>query len=81
MTPSGGWGNGAPTTLADLAMLRRAINDDWPVPPDVKRAIIEELGNDIESPRLRRVLSVARSFIAMDRATIRYLEEAIRAVG
>jgi len=67
----GGWGNGLPTTLADLVMLRRAINEDWPVPANVRHAIVDELGGDIETSEVRRALSVFRSFLVMESANIR----------
>lgn len=67
----GGWGDGVPTALADLVMLRRAINEDWPVPVSVRQAIIDELGTEIESSESRRVLSVVRSFLTMESANIR----------
>jgi len=67
----GGWGQGLRNTLCDLVLLRRAINEDWPVPCDVRRAIVGELECDIESPDVRRRLSAARSFLAMEGANIR----------
>ena len=67
----GGWGAGAPTSLSDLVLLRRAINEDWPIPDNVRRAIVGELEDEIESPDVRRLLSVARSFLAMDSSNIR----------
>lgn len=66
-----GWGQGAPTSLSDLVLLRRAINENWPVPYNVRLAIVGELEAEIESPDVRRVLSVARSFLAMEGANIR----------
>jgi hypothetical protein len=66
----GGWGAGYPTSLSDLVLLRKAINEGWPVPFQVRLAIVSELGGEIKSPDVRRALSVARSFLAMDRANI-----------
>ncbi len=60
-----------PTTLSDLVLLRRAINEDWPVPTNVRRAIVGELVAEIESLNVRRSLSVVRSFLAMEGANIR----------
>ena len=67
------WGVGGdvPTTLADLVMLRRAINEDWPVSSRVRQVIIDELTAEIDTPDVRRSLSVARSFLAMGSANIR----------
>jgi hypothetical protein len=67
----GGWGQGLPTTLSDLVWLRRAINEDWPVAADVRQAIVGELEAEINSPDVRRLISVARSFLAMEDANIR----------
>jgi len=68
--PQRPWG-GLPTTLADLVMLRRAINEDWPVPDKMRQAIVSELGDEIDSLEVRRALSVARLFLAMSSANIR----------
>ena len=67
----GGWGQGLPTSLADLVLLRRAINENWPVPENVRRAIIGELESEIGHSDGRRSLSIARSFIDMEGANIR----------
>lgn len=67
----GGWGQGLPTTLSDLVLLRRAINEDWPVPANVQRAIVGELETEINSPDVRRSISVVRTFLAMQDANIR----------
>ena len=65
----GGWGNGLPTSLSDLVLLRRAINDGWPVPAMVRAAIMSELENEIQSTDRRRMLSVAKTLLVMERAT------------
>ncbi len=67
----GGQGGGIPTSRADLVLLRQAINEDWPVPDKVRQVIVRELGDEIESSEVRWVLSVARSFLAMESANIR----------
>jgi hypothetical protein len=67
----GGWGQGVPTSLSDLVLLRRAVNEGWPVPDDVRQAIVGELATDLASSEVRRVLSIARVFLAMDRADLR----------
>ena len=60
-----------PTSLTDLALLRRAINEDWPVPDNVRRAIVGELVDETESSDGRRKLSVVLSFLAMHGANVR----------
>ena len=67
----GGWGGGVPTKLADLVLLRQAINEDWPVSSRVRQAIIDEFTAEIDTPDVRRSLSVARSFLTMESANIR----------
>jgi len=52
-------------------LLRRAINEDWPVAPNVRRAIVDELGEGLESKDVRRTISIVRTFLAMDRASLR----------
>ena len=73
----GGWGGGLPTTLDDLVLLRRAINEDWPVPPNVRRAIVDELAGEISSLGVRRAFSVIRTFLTMDRANLRLVSHLI----
>jgi uncharacterized protein (UPF0147 family) len=67
----GGWGEGLPTSLSDLVLLRRAINEDWPVPDNVRRAIIRELEGEFESPNARVQVSIVKSFLAMEDANLR----------
>ena len=69
---SGGWGQGTPTTNADLLLIRQAIREDWPVPDDVRRAIIEELFQEVDtdSSDVRRFLAIARVILAMVKANI-----------
>ena len=75
----GGWGDGLPTTLSDLVLLRRAINEDWPVPDNVRQAICDELAEEeLESSEVRRLISVVRTFLAMDRANMRATETALQ---
>lgn len=65
----GGWGQGLPTSLADLVLLRRAINQDRPVSAPVRQAIVDELGEGLESNNVRPTISIARTFIATDLAS------------
>jgi hypothetical protein len=55
--------------------LRHAIRDGWTVPQNVRRAIVGELAAEFVSgfglSDSRRVLSIARAFLAMDRADLR----------
>lgn len=67
----GGWGQGLPTSRSDLVLLRKAINQDWPVPDNVRLAIVGELNCEIGSPDGHWFLAVARSFVAMEAANIR----------
>jgi hypothetical protein len=60
-----------PTSLSDLVLLRRAINQDWPVSAPVRQAIVAELGEGLESNDARRTISIAKTFIAMDWANLR----------
>jgi len=60
-----------PTSLADLVLLRRAIREEWPVAANVRQAIVDELGEGLESNNVWRTLSIARASIAMDRANMR----------
>jgi len=77
----GGWGGGLPTTLDDLVLLRRAINEDWPIPPNVRQAIVAELADDICLSNVRRVLSTIHTFVAMDRANQRLFSRLIACSG
>jgi hypothetical protein len=54
-------------------MLRLAINQDWPIPDDVRSAIVGELAGEIQSADVRRRLSVFRCFLAMQWANLRDL--------
>jgi hypothetical protein len=64
-----------PTTPSDIRLLRRAIRDGWPVPQNVRRAIVGELAAELVPgfglSDSRRVLSIARAFLAMDTADMR----------
>ncbi len=68
----GGWGQGTPTTNADLLLVRQAIREDWPVPDDVRRAIIEELFQEVDTDcsDVRRFVAIVRVFLAMVKANI-----------
>ena len=70
----GGWGGNAPTTQADLVILRRAIKQGWPVPPNVRQAIFEELIDEVDSSDPRRATSVAMTFLAMSNANLQLRE-------
>ena len=77
----GGWGHGLPTTLDDLVLLRRAINEDWPVPPNVRQTIVDELAGEVDPPNVRRAFAVIRTFLTMDRANLRLLSDRIDCFG
>ena len=61
-------------------LLRRAINEDVPVPENVRLAIVDELFAEFESASARRCISAARSVLAMEAANIR-AEHAERKLG
>lgn len=44
---SGGQGDGAPTR-SELALVRRAVRQDWPIPADVQAKVIQALVNLVE---------------------------------
>ncbi len=69
LNPQGGWGE---STKADLLLIRQAIREDWPVPDDVRRAIIEELFQEVDTDcsDVRRFLAIVRVFLAMVKANI-----------
>ena len=66
----GGWGNGLPTSLSDLALLRTAIRQDWPISASVQADIIRELQGEAKaiisngSPNLRRYVAFMRVLLA-----------------
>ncbi len=61
-----------PTTRAGLVLLRRAINEDWPVPYDVRKAIVDKLSRDIDQVSdVRRFMGVVEVFAAMRSAADR----------
>ena len=72
LEPVGGWGQGLPTTNAELLLIRQAIQEDWPVPDDVRRAIIEELFQavDTDCSDVRRFIAIVRVILAMGKANI-----------
>jgi len=72
LNSQGGWGQGTPTTNADLLLIRQAIREDWPVPDDVRRAIIEELFQEVDTDcsDVRRFLAIVRVILAMVKANI-----------
>lgn len=51
-------------------LIRRAIREGWPMPPEACRALVEELTRAIgdEAIKPRAVVALARTLIAMDRA-------------
>jgi hypothetical protein len=62
----------AQTSLADLRLIRHAINDDWDMPSDKKAALMRLLGSVLRKDRRGRVaLSVARCLIAAYQANER----------
>ncbi len=72
-----------PISLSDLVLLRRSINEDWPIPENVRRAIARELLEEIgpEPQDVRRVVAVARVFLTMGAANLRALKALKRVAG
>ena len=56
---------GLPTSRGDLVLLQQAINEDWPVPRNVRGAIATELSDEIDSPDVRRFLAVTKVFLVL----------------
>ena len=58
--------------LGNAGLVRQAIREDWPVPDDVRRAIIEELFQEVDSDcsDVRRFLAITRVIMAMSKANI-----------
>jgi len=69
LNPQGGWGE---CTKADLLLIRQAIREDWPVPDDVRRSIIEELFQEVSTDcsDVRRFVAIVRVFLAMVKGNI-----------
>jgi len=54
-------------TLAELRLLRQAINQGWPVPPHRRGPILAEVCADLGPADPRRVIAVGRVLLAADR--------------
>ncbi len=69
LVPGVGWGE---STKAELLLIRQAIQEGWPVPDNVRRAIIEELFQEVgpDSSDVRRFLAITKVFLAMTQANI-----------
>ena len=72
--PSGGWGEivelWSDASRGDLVLLRHAVRENWPIPVERRPPIIEALGNLIGNADARRVIGIARVFLAMDRVNL-----------
>jgi hypothetical protein len=59
----------------DLALLRHAINADWPIPNPKAAALMEAmsaaLANAVAAEEARRKIAVARVYLAADWANLR----------
>jgi hypothetical protein len=76
----GGGVSWAGASRSDLALLRHAINADWPVPPHRRRPILADVLSLLAGTSdVRLTLGVARVVIAADQSNRRALEEAGRA--
>jgi hypothetical protein len=63
---------------SELALLRYAINHDWPVPYERRRPILEEIFELARFADARKAISAFRVFIAADWANLRAEEHALR---
>ena len=58
----------------DLALVRRAIANDWPVPESVALAIVTQMAADIKArdpDDARQWIAIVRTMIAMERVNQR----------
>ncbi|QDS99950.1 hypothetical protein [Adhaeretor mobilis] len=64
----GGWGNGLPVDRGDLLLVRRAIRYGWPVPPEVRQAVVDDLCASFDKCNEddRFAMAVCRTVIAME---------------
>lgn len=78
-----GLGGESMLSLSEIRLIRRAIRNDWPVRPAVRRRLVAEVGAvfDESDPSTRRILAAARCFLAMDAANLRHLRAALREAG
>jgi hypothetical protein len=77
--PQGVWGSRAPTTRADLVLLRHAINQSWAIADDKRPGLVLAMMAELDSADVRRSLSAIRVLLAMERANIRAEHEQLRA--
>ena len=66
----GGWGPGAPVSRSDLALLRTAVRERWPVSAEIRSEILNRLFAELESLDVRMTLAVAKTLVAMDAANM-----------
>lgn len=52
----------------DLALIRRAAKENWPVSPRIKRRAVRAADKRLDSPDDRACLAAVRALVAMDRA-------------
>ena len=64
----GGWGQGLPVKAEDMALVRRAVREDWQVPPLVRAAVVEEFTQIAlaDGTDLRRAMAAIRVLIDME---------------
>jgi hypothetical protein len=75
-----GWGVGLPVTRLDLAMVRRAIRENWLVPRYAAAAALKDISDlALTSPNPRRVVGAVRVIIAAEDANQRAELAALRA--
>lgn len=76
----GGLGDGAPPSRSDMADVRRAVRQDWPIPADVQVRVIQHLVDLIDPeyihadgrrPSARTRISAARTLGALSSLALR----------
>jgi hypothetical protein len=66
----GGCGLWQDATLAELRLLRQAINQGWPVPPHRRGPILADVFAGLETTATRRSLAIARVILAAAKANL-----------
>jgi len=66
------WGNGTPVTRSDLQLLRRAIREGWPVPPEVLADALKTLRGIVNDGNAsdRLINGAVKTLILIDQVAI-----------
>lgn len=67
-TQAGVLGDGAlHAGKGNMAMIRRALRDDWPIPPDLRKTLVAQMGKILESADSDRdCIAAAKVLVAAD---------------